>query len=164
MTLMEVVIAMGVVAFAVPMFLALSKSAGDSRMNAEADTRSAWLVREVQREMLQAWANPGGTSIFGMEIDFPTFGSEAAPAVLAFDFEGNFIAPADSEDIGRRSNIPNATYLVAVHGEAHTPANSAIASDKLSLISIRVLHPAKAPPENRREYRYNLISARPGIL
>ncbi len=56
MTLMEVVIAIGVVAFVVPLILAATGSAGSSRRDAEADTRSAWIAKEVQRQMILKWS------------------------------------------------------------------------------------------------------------
>jgi len=162
MTLMEVVIAIGVLAFVVPMFLVMSNNAGEARMNAEADTRSAWLAREVQRELLAAWAEPARDSVFGKAIPFPAFADEAAAEVLAYDFEGNFLAKGSPADLNDRSGIPNASYVVAVYGEAYQPPNAMAAVNKLSLIRIRVLHPAKAPPGNRRGYQYQFISTRQG--
>ncbi|MFU8892223.1 MAG: type IV pilus modification PilV family protein [Luteolibacter sp.] len=164
LTLMEVVIAIGVIAFVIPLFLALSKSAGDSRLDAEADTRSAWIAREVQREILAAWAEPARASALASPIHFPDFASEAEPVMLAYDVEGNFLTNGGAEDFTGRCNIPNAVYLVAIHGEAYSPPGTPTGDSPLSLIQIRILHPAKAPPENRREYRYQLISTRSGIL
>ncbi len=57
MTLMEVVIAIGVVAFVIPLILAATGSAGNSRRNAEADTHSAWIARDVQQNMIVAWGD-----------------------------------------------------------------------------------------------------------
>lgn len=164
LTLMEVVIAIAVIAFAIPLVLAMSKSAGDSRINAEADTRSAWLAREVQRGIIAAWANPPRPSVLGEAIDFPAFADETAPEILVYDSDGNFLTKGGNSDLNGRSTIPNATYLVAVHADAHIPSDAAVASDNLALIRIRILHPAKAQPGNRREFHYYLLSTRPGIL
>jgi len=158
---MEVVIAIGVIAFVIPLFLALSKSAGESRLNAEADTRAAWIAREVQREILAAWADPPQTSLFGASLNFPDFGNDSAPEILAFDFEGSFLTKGGLQDLSGRSAIPRASYLVAVHAEEYP--TSASPSDHLSLIHIRVLHPAQATAEGRRAYHYKLISTRNGI-
>lgn len=163
MTLMEVVIAIGVIAFVVPMFLAMTKTAVDSRMNAEADTRSAWLAREARQEILAAWADPVRDSDFGVALPFPRFADEARAEVLAYDGEGKFVGRGSAADLSGRSSIPNAIYLVAVHGEAYDPPDAAHAAESLSLVRIRVLHPAKAPPSNRRVYRYQFISTRQGI-
>ena len=76
MTLMEVVIAIGVVAFVIPLILAATGSAGNSRRNAEADTRSVWLAREVQQQVLSKWADPVRESAITNALTFPTFSSE----------------------------------------------------------------------------------------
>ena len=164
MTLMEVVIAIGVVAMVIPLFLAMTNSANDSRRHAEADTRAAWLAREVKQEILAAWATPPRDSHFGGPLTFPAFATEAAAEVLAYDSEGRFLAKGGTADLNGRSNIPNATYLVAVHAVAHQPPGAAPGANPLSLVSIRVLHPAKAPPSARRSYPYNFISTRQGTL
>lgn len=162
MTLMEVVIALGVVAFVIPIILAATGSAGSSRLSAEADTRSAWLAREVQREIISAWAER--ESVIGATLDFPEFADESAPEILAYDSDGNFLARGTPEDLSAPSKIPGAAYLIAVHGETHRPPNLAAGPDSLSLLTIRVLHPAKASPSKRSDLRYLLISPRQGIL
>jgi len=162
MTLTEVVIALGVVAFAIPIILAATGSASSSRLSAEADTRSAWLAREVQREIISAWADR--ESVIAAPLDFPEFADEASPEILAYDSDGNFLAMGTAADLNAPSMIPKAAYLVAVHGVAHRPPNLAAGADSLSLLTIRVLHPAKVSPAKRSDLRYLLISPRKGIL
>lgn len=164
MTLMEVVIAIGVIAFVVPLILAATGSAGDSRRNAGADTRSVWLAREVQRQVLSKWAEPARDSVITGSLTFPAFSSQAAPLVLAFDAEGEFIAEGSAQDLSAPSKIQKAAYLVAVHGESFTPPGGAGATGLFSLLQIRVLNPAKASPASRATYRYNLITTRQGTL
>ena len=164
MTLTEVVIALGVVAFVIPIILAATGSANSSRLGAEADTRSAWLAREAQREIISAWADPERESAFGAPLDFPEFADESSPEILVYDAEGNFLAKGTAEDLSAPSRIPKATYLVAVHGEAHLPPHLAPGTNSLSLLRIRILHPAKAPPAKRSDLRYQIISPRQGIL
>jgi type II secretory pathway pseudopilin PulG len=163
MTLMEVVIALGVVAFAIPLILAATGSAADTRRSAEADTRSAWLARQVQQEILAAWAEPQLPSVIDPAPAFPDFADEASPEILAYDSDGNFLAKGTADDLSAPSRIPKAVYLVTAYGEAYTPPGSA-AANSLSLIRIRVLHPAKATPGKRSTYRYNLINPRQGTL
>lgn len=166
MTLMEVVIALGVVAFVIPIVLTATGSANISRLSAEADTRSAWLAREVQREIISAWSvpAPAPTSAFGTALAFPVFGTAAAPEILAYDSEGIFLAKGSAADLTSPSKIPKASYIVAVHGEAHRPPNLAAGPDTLSLLTIRVLHPAKAAAAKRSDLRYQIISPRQGTL
>ncbi|MFM2199862.1 MAG: hypothetical protein RLZZ505_3294 [Verrucomicrobiota bacterium] len=164
MALSEVVIAIGVVAFVIPLILAATGSANNTRLSAEADTRSAWLAREVQREILSAWAVPAPASAFGTSLNFPTFADATTPEILAFDSDGKFLVKGTPADLTAPSQIPNASYLIAVHGEAHRPPSLAVEHDKLSLLTIRVLHPAKAAAAKRSDLRYQIISPRHGTL
>jgi type II secretory pathway pseudopilin PulG len=164
MTLMEVVIALGVMAFVIPIVLTATGSANISRLSAEADTRSAWLAREVQREVISSWADPVLESVIGAPLDFPEFADASSPEILAYDTDGNFLAMGTPDDLNAASKIPKASYLVAVHGEAHRPPNLEAGPDTLSLLTIRVLHPAKAPAAKRSDLRYQIISPRQGTL
>lgn len=164
MTLSEVVIALGVVAFVVPLILAATGSANSSRLSAEADTRSAWLAREVQQEIIYAWSVPAPVSSFGAALTFPVFATATAPEILAYDSDGKFLAKGSAADLSAPSKIPNAIYLVAVHGEVHVPPNLAAGTNTLSFLTIRVLHPAKAAAAKRSDLRYHIISQRQGSL
>lgn len=164
MTLSEVVIALGVVAFVVPLILAATGSANSSRLSAEADTRSAWLAREVQQEIIYAWSVPAPASSFGAALTFPVFATATAPEILAYDSDGKFLAKGSAADLSAPSKIPNAIYLVAVHGEVHVPPNLAAGTNTLSFLTIRVLHPAKAAAAKRSDLRYHIISQRQGSL
>jgi type II secretory pathway pseudopilin PulG len=144
MTLMEVVIALGVIAFAIPLILAATGSANDARGRAEADTRSAWLAREVHRQIIAKWAVPPRESQIATDITFPAFSSRESPVVLVYDASGNFLTEGDSEDVNSVCNIPYAAYLVAIHGESHTPPGASVGS--FSLLRMRVLNPARATP------------------
>ena len=164
---MEVVIAIGVVGFVVPIILTATASTSSSRLSAEADTRSAWLAKDVQRELLSKWATPVRQSVISNDVPFPEFSSTSDPIVLAYDSEGNFVAEGDASDIDSPSTIPKAAYLVTVYGEAHTPPNLTVippATAPLSLLRIRVLHPAKSTPANRSDLRYNILTYRQGSL
>ena len=166
MTLMEVVIAIGVVAFVVPIILAATASSAKSRMNAEADTRSAWLAKEVHRQILSKLADPVRESVITTDIGFPVFGSESDPIVLAYDNDGSFLEEGGISDIDSPSLIPKAAYLVAIHGEAHSPPNLSAASSPipLSLVHIRILHTAKSAPGKRSVLRYRLLTYRQSPL
>lgn len=164
MTLSEVVIAIGVIAFVIPIILTMTGSANISRLSAEADTYSAWLAREVQREIISAWADPARGSVISSSLNYPAFADEASPEILAYDSDGNFLAKGTAEDLNSPTQIPKATYLVAIHGEAYSSPNFALGANSLSLLRIRILHPAKAPPAKRSDLHYQLISSRQGIL
>ena len=162
MTLMEVVIAIGVVAFVVPLILAATGSAGNSRQNAEADTRSAWIAREVRQELILSWGDHPSESIFEEAMDFPNLANEDKPEMLLFDSNGGFLQKGSEADFTAPSQVKGAAYIVAIHAEEHTPPNLTTTGSPLSLLRIRILHPAKATPGNRSTYRYNLITTRQG--
>ena len=164
MTLMEIVIAIGVVAFVVPLIFTTTGSAAKSRLNAEADTRSLWIARQVQREIIAKWATPAQDSVIQTSIAFPSFASKGAPEILAYDSDGSFISIATSQDLVGSCKIPKAVYLVSFHAEAYTPPNASGAANNLSQIHISVHHPAKALRANRSIYSYNLISPSQGTL
>lgn len=166
MTLMEVVIAIGIVAFVIPLILAATGSAGNSRRSAEADTRSAWLVKQVRQEILAKWAEPEQESVIEAAFPYPAGGAGSSTAVLVYDNGGEFISEGTPADISAPSTIANAAYLISVTAEPHSPPNGVLpaTAEPMALISITIRHPAKAAPGNRSTFHYKLVSTRQGIL
>lgn len=164
MTLMEVVIAIAVLVFVIPLILAAIGSASSSRLTAEADTRSAWIARQVQREVLAKWALPAQESVINKALNFPAFASESSPEILAYDASGNFISMGTTQDITSSSKIPKAAYIITIYAEKCTPPNLTSIPDSLSILRICILHPAKGSKGSRSVFHYNLISPRNGIL
>jgi prepilin-type N-terminal cleavage/methylation domain-containing protein len=154
MTLIEVVVALGVIAFAIPVIFAMIGATGNKRRDIEADTRSAWLAREVQREVFSTWARPVRSSLFGAELDFPEFGTPENPEILLYDGEGNFLKKGSSSDLLAPCQLPRAVYVVTVYATKIEP-NSA---KKLSHLWLRVLHPARAQAQKRSQYAYHWLS------
>ena len=169
MTLMEVVIAIAVVAFVVPLILAATGSAGSSRRSAEADTRSAWIARQVQQELIVSWGEHPEKSVFGdkpsIPRSFPTWPSQRkTPEILLFDSDGEFIAKGSGADLESASQVKDATYIVAAYSEEYNPPNLPAIANSLCILHIRIIHPAKANPGNRSTFRYNLITTKQGAL
>jgi len=162
MTLMEVVIAIGVVAFVIPLILAATGSAGSSRLNAEADTRSAWIGRQVHQELLVSWGEHPSESVFGEKLDFPRFASKDAPEILLYDSKCEFVAKGSAAELTTASRTPDVSYVVAIYAEEYNPPNLTVTTDPLCILRIQVIHPAKASPSSRSTYRYNLITSRIG--
>lgn len=161
---MEVVIAIGVVAFVVPLILAATGSAGSSRRNAEADTRSAWIAREVQQQLIVSWGDFPTESIFGEGKGFPILAREDDPEVMLFDSDGEFVAPGNQGDLDRASQTADAAYVVSFYAEQYNPPNLPASTGSLCILRIEVIHPAKASPGSRGKYRYNLITSKQGTL
>ena len=159
MTLMEAVIALGIIAFAVPLVLSATAVSTRTRINAETDTRSAWLARTVQRELTDSWrALP--SAMFTPAPAFPTFASATAPEVLLFDAEGRFLTRGNSNDYTNGSRNGNAVYLVSVHSQRHSPANITTTENLLARVQITVAHNAKAPLAKRVPCSYTVLIPR----
>jgi len=154
MTLIEVVVALGVIAFAIPVIFAMIGATGTKRRDIEADTRAAWLARDVQREVFSAWARPVRSSPFDAELDFPAFASKDHPEILLYDGEGNFLKKGNRSDLLHPCHLPRAVNVVTIYAEASTLS----AAGKLSHLWIKVQHPAKAPEQKRSKYAYHWLS------
>jgi type II secretory pathway pseudopilin PulG len=161
MTLMETVIAIGVIAFAVPLVLAATAAGLSDRRNAESETRAAWLAGEVTRQIAARWATPPRPTYLPESLDttFPVIATEALPWILLYDGGGNFLKAGDPQDLKSGTKTTNAIYLVTVHAVAHTPANLTKPNDELSRLVIQVQQPARASAANRQTYPFSTIMA-----
>lgn len=169
MTLMEVVIAVSVMAFAVPLIFTATTSASRSRLAAEADTRSVWLTREVQREIILKWSDDSNIeeqSIISTSFPFPDAGSGDSTKTLIFNNTGEFVSEGSTSDQDAPSTIPGAAYVVSVKAETYTPPGAAATTgqDTLARVTIDVANPAKTIPGKRSQYRYIFITTRQGLL
>ena len=162
MTLVEVVIAIGVIAFAVPIILAATGSAGNSRSSAEAETRSTWIAREVQRHILLKWSAVPATaaqSFITAAFPFPT--TATSTGTLIFDNEGKFLTLGSPADLTGPSPVPDAAFIATLDAQKYTPATGRTA---LALVRLNIIHPAKAKKTSRSTFRYNLITSTKGTL
>jgi type II secretory pathway pseudopilin PulG len=159
LTLMEAVVALGVIAVAVPLILSATAVSARTRVNAETDTRSAWLARTVQRELTDAWRDLPST-MFTPKPTFPAIGSIEAPEVLLFDADGKFLTRGNSNDyiIGTRND--KAVYVVSLYAQKQNPANFTVNADSLSLVQITVGHNARAPVGKRNTHSYSILIPR----
>ena len=148
LTLMEAVIALGVIAVAVPLILATTTSGARTRVQAEADTRSAWLAQDLQRQLTDSWKNIPSPA-FVTKPKFPQFSSPESPTVLLFDNEGAFLASGTSEEYTKGSSNPKAFYLVALHGASQTAFNITGGGDSMSKVTISVENSARAAKQKR---------------
>ncbi len=159
LTLMEAVVALGVIAVAVPLILSATAVSTRTRMNAETDTRSAWLARAVQQELTSAWRDLP-SPLFPVKPTFPTLGSPTAPEVLLYDADGQFLSRGQASDFlnGVRNN--RAVYLVSLHAQKQNPANLTSTEELLSRVQITVGHPAQGPRPKRIASTYTILIPR----
>lgn len=151
MTLSEIVIAIGIIAFTIPLILAATGNAYQTRQAAEADTRSTWLVRDVQRAIINDWENSGSNTAIEDAFPFPT--SSPSTMELRFNQHGTWL-PRESD---------NAVYLALVKAEAYMSNTDHSQGTPLARVSIRIQYPAKASPKYRKQLTYQFLSTRHGI-
>jgi type II secretory pathway pseudopilin PulG len=156
MTLMEVVIAIGVVAFVVPLVMAVTTSVGRTRGQAEADTRSAWLARQVQQQVAAAWAQPPQPTDWLQVLDLPQAAEAPETAVLLFDGEGRFLVEGDATDLDAPVMIEGAEFVVQLSASSPEP--------DLAWVDLIIRHPARLSAPSRRSYRYKFLIHRRGTL
>ena len=169
MTLMEVVIAISVMAFAVPLIFTATTAASSSRLAAEADTRSVWLTREGQRQIILKWSDDRrieGQSIITTDFSFPEADAESSTKTLIFDNAGKFISEGSEDDQEASSAIAGAAYVVSISAETYTSTGASNTSSEgtLAKVTINVANPAKTAPGKRSQYRYVFITTREGLL
>lgn len=160
MTLMETVIAIGVIAFTVPLILAGTSASLDDRRNAEADTRAAWLVKDVQKQIAATWATPARQTYLptSLNLSFPTFGSSSNPIVLIYDSTAGFISAGSSTDVKSGTKTSGAHFLVTAYSKLQNPANLTTSSAELSRIYLQIHYPAKAPLAKRQVLQFSVVT------
>jgi type II secretory pathway pseudopilin PulG len=159
LTLMEAVIALGVIAFAVPLIVAATSQSSKTRISAEADTRSAWLAQDVQRQLIDSW-NDRVTITFPTKPMFPDFGTASSPIVLLYDNDSAFVQTGTPQEYTNGSTNQRASYLVSVYGIGTTPHNLTTTERNLSRVIISVENSAKAMATKRNRNVFTLLIPR----
>lgn len=132
-TLMESVIAIGVLAAAVPMVLAGMLEAGRGSEASGAETRAPWIARTSIEEWRAA-----------------TAGDTAAPLSLAFSRSGTLvgvIGAGQHADGLRQLDGTDVRYIATVHPPETTSGQESSSSGTLR---VAVEYPANAPAASRR--------------
>lgn len=158
-TLMEVVVALGIVAFAVPLILTTLASSSRARLQSENDTRSAWLARDVQQELIAAWS--AQQSVINPAPAFPQFANPTTPLVLLYDKEGKFISQGTSDDFSRGHATGGAFYLVSLYGEPALASPLKEGTSDLCHLSLSIESPAAARKEKRSRFVYQAMLQAP---
>ncbi|MES2982321.1 MAG: type II secretion system protein [Verrucomicrobiota bacterium] len=148
MTLSEVVMAIGIIAFSIPLIVAASGGAHRSLEAAEVDTRSAWVVRDVQRRIINAWSDSASSSHLETPLAFPSAATPEVTWELGYKHDGTFLA----------DGIDQAVYIVTVKAEPYTPNLHHSSAPALALVSIKIEYPAKASPNKRKKLSYQFIA------
>jgi type II secretory pathway pseudopilin PulG len=154
MTLAEVVIAISILAFSIPLILAATGAAHRSRQATEADTRSAWLIRDVQRNIINGWSQKSQNENFVVSLNFPEVGAPKANVELVYKQDGTLILDHD---------VKNAVYLVTIEAEPYSQNTDYNKTAPLALISVRIQYPAKAGASKQTKLSYQFVTTREGM-
>jgi len=163
LTLMETVVALGVLAVAVPLVLAAMGTALEVRRDAEVDTRAAFIARSLTADLRAASA--GGGRIFHPHGDafrprVPLAGdftesAEAVPVLLGFDRAGGFVRRLSGAEYAAGVAGAELGFLVELTGEAD-PREA-----RLARVRLQVESPAPAAAAQRHKLRFMVLIASP---
>jgi type II secretory pathway pseudopilin PulG len=166
MTLMETVIAIGVIGFAIPMILAGTTASLNDRSNAEADTRAAWIAKDLEQQINALWATPRQFSYLpaSLVLNFPVNGTEVSPLVFIYTNQGRFLRAGTPADLRTGVTDRDAQYLVTLYSTAHQPINFIpalpTAPSPLSRVFINVDYPAKARLGRRQSVVFSSLKTK----
>lgn len=145
-SLMETVIAMGVLALAIPLVFAAVAAAGNSGRSAEAETRAAWIVPACLREIDASRA--GLSSYFPTTETGETFPPAGKVWALGFSADGALAGTLEKEDYNHGTAQIAAgpiRYIASLSAEPTLTAGQAMLRVRVS-----VEYPAIAPAGKRR--------------
>ena len=150
-SLIEVIIAVGVLAVAIPLVFGALAESGKTNFASEAETRSTWIIPACIEEIR---ASREGRSRF---FSATTIGQEFPPAgdiwCLAFSAEGTplgAITKADYEKGIKNVNNRQAFYLATLTAKAQNPAK-AVGNPKMLAVHLQLEYPAGTPAARRQK-------------
>ena len=148
-SLIEVIIAMGVLSVALPLIFAVMARSGQSTASAQAETRCVWIIPACMTEIEAAHS---GTSRFLPRLtrgqQFPAPGETLA---LAFSEDGRALGLVEPQPYNKGiKNLAGETlrYIVSIHTEP-TP----VKPDATPMLSLRLTleYPSAAPVVKRQK-------------
>lgn len=152
-SLVEAIIAVGVLAVAVPLVFATMAGSGDSGLSAQAETRCSWIVPACMEELeLAMQAKSQNLPALQPSKAFP--GGD--PLALAFGAEGEILGKVDQGSYKRGlRNVGNKTarYIASMSGTLPEQTSQAVA--RPLEVKIIVEYPAAAPEEKRRKIEFH---------
>ncbi len=152
-TLVESVIAIGVLAVAIPLVFGAIAESGKSGMSAQAETRATWMVPVCMEEIRASRAGKPEyfTSTKVGEI-IPPSGQVWA---LGFSADGSPVGRLDGgayEQGSREMNGKTLLYIASIHSE---PATATTDSAPMLTVRISIEYPAAAPSSKRQSLHFH---------
>ena len=151
MTLTEVLVTLAILGFTVPVILAATAWSLRSRQAAEFDTRSNWMLRDVQQRITMKWASRDLASGIDQAFPFPNQDNPEPSIEWLYDQDGELA-----------KNPSEAAYLVRVVAKLYQPDERSSSPLKLVKISITIHSSARATLNQRNQRVFHYITSGKG--
>ena len=158
-SLIETVIAMGVLAVAIPLVFGTLAESGKSTQSSEAENRSTWIIPACMEE-IQA-SRSGCPQFFPATVVNETFPPQSDVWALAFSGQGQPIGRVSKADYdkGIQEIDGKPIRYIATLSAMNTPPSAAGADAKIGIAStlrvqISLEFPAAAPVEKRQKLEF----------
>jgi hypothetical protein len=152
-TLTEVLIAVSVLAFSVPLILAATGGTYRSRQDAEADTRAIWIVGDVKRRVINKWSTDTQRSDVEETLIFPSSATPKNTIKMFYDKQGSLIEHDHEKGV----------YLVTVEASQYVRPHYYSDISPLARVIIKIQHPAKSSSDRQKKLTYQFVSNRYGF-
>ncbi len=150
-SLMEVVIAGGVLAVAIPGGMAMLVTGTRSSRVATDETQAALIARSVMQEVRAA--RDGRSALVEGTLSWPDFPTGGERLVFSVNAEGGLAEQLGDGDYGSGVRDRAVQYLVSAAGTLH-PLEGQPDLKVLSKVVVSVETPPGAKPEDRRKFEY----------
>jgi hypothetical protein len=144
--LIEAVIAIGVLAVAVPLVFGAMAEAGKSGMSSKAETRSTWIVPLCMEEIQASRA--GRSRYFSQTKAGETFPSSGDVWALGFSKEGRLVGQIAKADYDRGTEGTGIVYIASISSFA---ASIPTGATPMLTAKVSLEYPAAAPSVRRQK-------------
>ncbi|MGD7654609.1 MAG: hypothetical protein ACQCXQ_15430 [Verrucomicrobiales bacterium] len=152
-TLMEAVISIGVLAVALPLVYGAMGEAGRSGMNAEAETRSAWIVPVCFQEVKAS--REGRSAYFPETADGEEFPAAGGLWALAFTAEGKLAGKVTSAEYDAGvTTVDGEGVRYVVTMSAEEEASEDADDEPMLRLEFVMEYPAGVPAKKRRSLEF----------
>ena len=154
-TLIEAMIAVAVLAVAVPLVMGSIAAAGRSGMSAEAETRSTWIISTCMAEIKAS--RLGESRYFPLTTNGQTFPSDGGVWAIGFSPDGKPVGRISKpqHDQGTKELDGQPIRFIAVMSAEPQSTTSGGVPMLRTLVSIQ--YPAAAPAKNRGKLDYHTL-------
>ncbi len=150
-SLMEVVIAVGVLAVAIPVIMAMMVAGTRSSRVATDETQAALIARSVMQEIRSARDGKGG--LVEGTLPWPEFPTGGERLVFSVDAGGRLVEQLGDGDYTTGLRDREVQYLVSAAGTLHRLPGSPDL-EVLSKVVVSIETPPGAKPEDRRKFEF----------